>query len=103
MDNRAVQIEPLEVVTVRHKHSFSVDICEVRIVESVMFSVDFLVENGNCIYESAVVVNNLPKELKTATMAQNHLDLVLDAVDSMSLVVADSHIPDLDSVPIEDY
>jgi hypothetical protein len=49
MDNRAVQIEPLEVVTVRHKHSFSVDICEVRIFESVMLSVDFLDENGNCI------------------------------------------------------
>ena len=44
-----VEIEPLEIVTVKHKHSFSVNIIDVRIFESVMISVDFFDENGGCI------------------------------------------------------
>ena len=44
-----VEIEPLEMVTVHHKHSFSINIHEVRIFESVMMSIDFFDENGNCI------------------------------------------------------
>ena len=45
MDNKPVQIEPLEVVTVRHRHSFSVNIVHVKMFESVMIAVTFLDEN----------------------------------------------------------
>ena len=49
MNRKMVEIEPLEMVTVHHKHSFSLNIHEVRIFESVMMSIDFFDENGNCI------------------------------------------------------
>lgn len=49
MDRKMVEIEPLEIVTVKHKHSFIVHIIDVRIFESVMLSVDFFDENGNCV------------------------------------------------------
>ncbi len=49
MDRKIVAIEPLEIVTVQHKHSFSVNIIDVRIFESVMLSVDFFDESGNCV------------------------------------------------------
>jgi hypothetical protein len=49
MDRKMVEIEPLEIVTVKHKHSFNVYIIDVRIFESVMLSVDFFDENRECV------------------------------------------------------
>jgi hypothetical protein len=49
MDKTIVEIEPLEFVTVHRKHSFSININDVRIFKSVMMSIDFFDENGNCI------------------------------------------------------
>lgn len=49
MERTVVQIEPLEIVTIKHKHSFSINIIDVKIFESVMISVDFFDENGDCI------------------------------------------------------
>ena len=49
MDNKPVQIEPLEVVTVRHRHSFSVDIIKVKMFESVMIAVTFFDESKSVI------------------------------------------------------
>jgi hypothetical protein len=49
MDRTVVKIEPLEMVTVQHKHSFSINIDNVRMFESVTMSVEFFDENGNCI------------------------------------------------------
>ena len=47
MDRKIVEIEPLEIVTIRHRHSFSINIIDMRIFKSVMLSVEFFDENGN--------------------------------------------------------
>jgi len=47
MDRKIVAIEPLEVVTIKHKHSFSIHIIDMRIFNSVTISVEFFDENGN--------------------------------------------------------
>jgi hypothetical protein len=49
MDGKIVQIQPLEVVTVKHKHSFSVTIMHVVMFESVSLSIAFYDENNACI------------------------------------------------------
>ena len=47
MEPRVVQIEPLEVVTVSNKCSFSVRIMHMTIFESVSIIVNFFDENNN--------------------------------------------------------
>ena len=47
MERKIVKIEPLEIVTIKHRHSFSINIIDMKIFKSVMLSVEFFDENGN--------------------------------------------------------
>ena len=49
MDRKIIEIEPLEFVTVHHKHSFSINIDDIKIFDYVMITVEFFDENGNCV------------------------------------------------------
>ena len=49
MDRKVIQVEPLEMITVKHKHSFCVNIIVMKIFVSVTISVSFFDENNICI------------------------------------------------------
>ena len=47
MERKIVEIEPFETVTIKHKHSFSINIIDIKIFKSVMISVEFFDENND--------------------------------------------------------
>ena len=59
MDAKIVQVEPVEVITVKYRHSFRIRVMNMQIFESVSLFIEFFDENERLIDTGSVELTGL--------------------------------------------